>query len=116
MSMATYAELNAIMTDTVAGAQVLREKVGVACLIAAETIISGNDDTDPPWDQTAGMHTQRLKWADHLLSGFERTTRELFGIVIAANESATQTQILQASDSAIQSNVNASIDALAANL
>lgn len=114
--MATYAELNEILTDTVDGAQALREKVGVACFIAAETIISGGDDTDPPWDQTAGQHDQRLKWVDKLLSSPATTIRQLFAVIIAANESATQANILSASDSSIQSNVNSSIDALSVNL
>jgi hypothetical protein len=113
--MATYAELNQILTDTVAGAQVLREKVGVACLIAVNAIVS-NADTGAPFSQAAGAHTARLKWAELLLSSYHPTVKELFGIVIAANAGATQAQILAATDASIQSSVNSSIDALASNL
>ena len=111
--MATYVELNAIGTESVAGAQALREKVRVACYIAAETIISG-DDTGNPWDPT--NHTQRTKWVDKMLSDPEGTSRQMFSIVIAANNTASQAQILGATDSVIQTNVNESIDSLSTNL
>lgn len=113
--MATYAELHAILTDNVAGAQALREKVGVACLIAASTIINGGD-TASPWDQTAGAHDKRVKWVKLLLSSYGETTRQIFGIVIASNASATQAAILAATDAAIQSSVNSSVDELAFDL
>jgi len=112
--MATYSELNAILTDTVSGGQSLREKVRMACLIAAQTIIAGDDTSDPPWATTG--HAQRLKWVDKMLASPDSTAREVFGIVVAANAAATQANIIGATDSAIQSNVNESIDALAANL
>jgi hypothetical protein len=108
--------LHNILTDNVAGSQALREKVGIACAIAAETIISGGDDTDPPWDQAAGKRDQRLKWADRFLRSPVAVTREVFWVVVAANESATQSNILSASDSTIQTNVNGSVDSLAAGL
>ncbi len=113
--MATYAELHAILTDNIAGAQTLREKVFVAGLVAAETIVSVAD-TVAPWDQTAGAHDQRLKWVDRFLGSPDAVTRELFGIVVAANAGVSQAGILGASDTAIQTNVNESIDSLAANL
>jgi hypothetical protein len=112
--MATYAEVNSIWTDTTPGSQALREKVGIACLVAADIIISGEDSTDPPW--ATGGHDQRIKWVHRLLGNYEMTAREIFGLVIASNVSFTQAQILGASDAAIQSSVNASIDSLAANL
>jgi hypothetical protein len=112
--MATYAEINSILTDTVSGAQALRERVGVACLVAAHTIIAGNDTSDPPW--ATGGHSQRVKWVLQLLGNPEFTARQVFGIVLAANISATQSQILSATDSAIQSAVNGAIDTLAENL
>ena len=113
--MATYAEINAILTDTVSGAQLLREKVGVASLIAAQMIIAGDDD-GAPFDQTAGAHDQRILWASRLLSNNAGVTREMFDIVVVANRAFTQSQILNATDVAIQTNVNASIDSLAKNL
>jgi len=113
--MATFAELNAILTDNVAGAQALREKVGVACLIASSVIIDG-DDTVPPWDQTAGAHDKRIKWVKLLLGSYEATVRQMFGIVIASNAAATQGAILSASDASIQTAINESVDALASDL
>lgn len=113
--MASYQELRQILTDSVAGAQALRDKVGVGCLIAANAIIAGDDDA-APWDQTAGAHDQRVKWVIRLLATPESVTREMFQVVIAANASATQAQILSASDAAIQSAVNATIDVLSEHL
>lgn len=111
--MATYAELNAILTESVTGAQELREKVRVACLVAAQTIASGGD-TGGPWSPTG--HDQRLKWMVKMLSAPDATSREMFGVAVAANAAVSQAGILGASDSMLQTNVNASIDALAANL
>ena len=113
--MATFAELNDILTDDVTGAQELREKVGIACLIAAATIIQGNDTT-ATWDQTAGAHDKRIKWVKLLLSSYPDTVRQMFGVVIASNATAAQAAILTASDSTIQTAVNESIDALASDL
>ena len=113
--MATYAELNAILTDSVASAQALREKVGIAAIVAAQMIID-NADTAVPFDQTAGAHDQRLLWANRLLTAFEGTVRELFGIVVVANRAASQAQILNATDALIQDSVNETIDSLAKNL
>lgn len=114
--MATYSELFQVIGLEVDGALVLRNKVVAACLIAADTISSGNDDTDPPWDQTAGAHDQRVKWAEQAYDGIEDLYDQVFRAVVAANNGETQSGILGASDSAIQSNVNAVIDTLAANL
>jgi len=111
--MATNAELNAIGTESVAGAQELRESVRTSCFIAAQIIVSG-DDTGTPWDAT--NHTQRLKWADRMLSNPDGVSREVFWIVLAANKAATQAQILAATDATVQSNVNESVDGLSTNL
>ena len=113
--MASYLEIVAIYTHSVSGAQDLENEIGVACQIAAELIISGGD-TSAPFDQTAGAHDQRILWVLQLLANPKSITRQMFYVVVAANNSATQANILGATDSAIQSNVNASIDALAANL
>lgn len=112
--MATHAELNAIMTESVVGAQALREKVFVACVIAASIIVEGEDTADPPW--ATGNHAQRLKWVDRLLSMPYSTTKEIFSLVVAANASSPQAGILSASDAVIQGNVNEMIDALSTNL
>ena len=113
--MATYTELNQILTDSVPGAQELREKVGIASLVTVSLILQ-NLDTGAPFDQAAGAHDQRVKWAEKTLDNYDVCTRQMFEVVIAINASATQSQILNASDTAIQNNINSTVDSLAANL
>ena len=114
--MATYGELHDILTDNVAGAQALRQEVGIACLVAATTIIGGNDTASPPWSQEAGAHDKRIKWVKLLLTQYDDTNRQVFALVIADNATAPQSGILTATDAVIQSSVNKVIDALAADL
>lgn len=113
--MATYAELFQIIGFQVEGAQDLRNKVGIACLVASDLISSGNDD-GAPFDQTAGAHDLRIKWAEMAYQGNVSLINQVFRAVVAANESVTQAGIIGASDAALQANVNAVVDALAANL
>lgn len=67
--MATYQELHQIIGFEVDGALDLYNKIAIAALVAAGTISSGSDTSDPPWDQTAGKHDQRVKWAELAYSG-----------------------------------------------
>lgn len=112
--MATFDELNAVFDRSAAGSETLRDRVGAACRIAAQTIIAGDDTADPPWNAT--NHDQRVKWAIQVLTNYESVLSQMFITVVAANDSATQTAILNATDSAIQNNVNEAVDSLSANL
>jgi hypothetical protein len=109
--MATFSELNSILTDTTPGAQQLREEVRMACLIAANAILRNTDTADPPWN--AGNHEQRLQWATSFLRSPTDITAQMFGIVIAENNGASVSNIISASDTVILSNVEESIDSLA---
>lgn len=113
--MATYAELNAILTDSIQGAQALREKVEIAGLIAAGLVMTGAD-TAAPFDQATtpyDAHERRVIWAQKMIGSPEPTGRQLFALVIAANAAVAQAGILGAADTAIQTAVNNVIDALA---
>lgn len=106
--MATYLELRTIFTDSD-----LMEKLEVAVIIAAQTILAGDDDTDPPWDQTAGAHDIRVKWAAAAIKSTSTVATAMLKAVLAANNTLTVAQIQGASDAAIQSNVEAVIDSIA---
>lgn len=93
----------------------LKDKVRAAVLVAAQLVLSGGD-TGAPFDQSAGKHDQRVKWAVQSISERESATDELFAVVLAANVGVSQAGLLGASDSAIQTNVNEVVDALAVNL
>jgi hypothetical protein len=114
--MATFTEIHQIVRHKVSGSLELRDKVEAAILIAADTIIQGNDTSDPPWDQTAGAHDQRVKWAVLVTDIDINIISQCFNLAVVNNSAATQSQILGASDAAIQSAVNLGVDALAANL
>lgn len=105
--MATYLELRQLFFNTD-----LHYKVEVAAAIGAQTILAG-DDTSAPFDQAAGKHELRVKWANQALNSIESTANQLLKYVVAANSSLTVAQIQGANDNAIQSNVNEAIDELA---
>lgn len=98
--MATYAELYNLRNDSA-----LRNKVVVAVIVAAETIMNEDGGT--------ANHANRLIWAGSVFAnpGFEAD--RMFMAVLAANSDLTVTQIQEASDAAIQTNVDAHIDLFA---
>lgn len=106
--MATYLELQALFSDSD-----LQDKIEAAVTIAAQTILDGDDSSDPPWDQTAGVHDLRVKWANSALQNTRGTALQILKYVLAANAANTVTQIQNATDAAIQANVNVAIDGLA---
>lgn len=108
--MATYLELRDIFENPD-----LLKKVMVAVVVAAETISSSND-TNPPWDQTAGAHDNRIRWAANAITDTKGEARRIMKVVIAANKNLSVAQIEGASDNSIQSNVDAAVDAVAAAL
>lgn len=113
--MATYAQLYQVIGGEVEGATDLRRKVAIAALISANLIATGAD-SGAPFSQDAGKHDLRVLWAEQAFQGQESFFSQVFRSVVAANSSATQAQILTASDATIQSSVNAVVDTLAAGL
>ena len=98
--MAFYLELlTAASNDTV------RQKVRVACIIAAETV--RGEQTSVP------NHTARLAWAKAVFDNPEATGEKMLWAVLAQNKSASLAAITGASDAAVQANVDAAIDLFA---
>jgi hypothetical protein len=108
--MATYLEVRSLF-----GESELIKKVMVAAIISAEKISSGNDDV-PPFDQTAGMHDNRVRWAANAITDTAQESDRLLKVVLAANADLTLAQIEGATDAAIQSNVDAAVDLIATAL
>ena len=106
--MATYLDLRALFFDTD-----LKYKMETAVAIAAQTILDGDDTADPPWDQTAGQHDLRVKWANSALNGTSGAAGQVLKYVLASNSGLSVAQIQGATDAVIQSNVNVAIDGLA---
>lgn len=106
--MATYLELKSLFSDSD-----MQDKIQTAVAIAAQTILSGDDTSDPPWDQTAGQHDLRVKWANAALNSTSATADQMLKYVLAANNGLSVSAIQSAADSAFQSNVNEAVDGLA---
>lgn len=98
--MATYLEL-ARINDSSAAWNDFRDKAAFAVVKKAQTVL---DSTTP----TAGA----VAWSIAALKAPGRTADELIPYIIAANSTATITQILNATDSAIQNNINAAADVI----
>ena len=105
--MATYTELRDLFGDGD-----LQKKIQVAVVEAARLVLK-SEDTGTPFDQTAGAHDDRLVWAARALSNTTRTAENVWKFVLAENKGATVVQIQDASDTAIQTNVNGAVDGLA---
>jgi hypothetical protein len=105
--MATYVELRGLFTDSD-----LRGKVEVAVVIAANKIASGNDDV-APFDQAAGAHDNRVRWAATAIQSTRAQAENILKLVLADNSDLATSAILSASDAAIQSNVDAVVDMIA---
>lgn len=105
--MATYLDLHSLFNESD-----LIYKVEVAVIEAAR-IIAQNEDNIAPFDQTAGVHDKRVKWAAQAIASTEQSARQIFKLVLAQNKTATVTQIRNATDATIQTNVNAMVDVLA---
>jgi len=95
--MATYTELYDLRNDSE-----FRNKVAVAVVIAAEEKLSGTPTT------------AEAQWAVNAISNPGEVAKQVINLVLAANNSATPTQILEATDAAIQTNVDAVVDGLVA--
>lgn len=98
--MATYIELATLYSRSI-----LNEQITVAIAIAAQNIID-EPDTTP-------NHSERFKWAAKATGnpGAE-ADRFLIG-VLAANHTATVSQIENATDTQVQNNVDALVNVFA---
>jgi len=95
--MATYTELFSIRNDPD-----LKEKVTVSTWIKAQELL----DATP----TAAEVT----WASETLENPSERADQIMNYVLAANKAKTLAQIQAATDTAIQTNVDAAVDALIA--
>ena len=98
--MATYQELlSAAQND------VLRHKVRVGCLIAANTVMGE--------DVATLNHSGRMAWARLVYENPATAGEKMLWAVIAQNSGAPLAAITGASDAAVQTNVNAAINLFA---
>lgn len=98
--MATYLELL-----TAAQNDALRQKIRVACLVAADTVRAESAATV--------NHAARLAWAKGVFESPVNEGEKMLWAVLAQNKSASLAAILAASDAVIQTNVDATIDLFA---
>lgn len=98
--MATYIELYGLHNDSA-----LKNRVVVACIVAAEVVI----DEDPATDN----HANRLPWAASVLASPQAEATRMYWALLAANKDANVEAIRAASDAAIQTQVEAHIDLFA---
>lgn len=98
--MATLAEISTLLNDGV-----LNDKCKSACLVAANAIQVENSGT--------ANHANRLKWAKKALTDPTSVGTQMLRAVLGANSTATLAQINAATDSAIQTAVNAAVDTFA---
>lgn len=98
--MATYAELLQASEN-----QTLNARIRVACIIAAEAIRTENVGTT--------NHANRVKWAKAVFANPLQEAQRMVWAVLAQNASATLSQITGASDSTVQTAVNAAVDVFA---
>ena len=92
--MATYAEIRTLFNDSA-----LKNRVATAVIIAANGILN---------EVTPSIN--RKAWANKAFQGPEGESVRVLMSVLAANNSATVAQITGASDTQIQTNVDAAID------
>ena len=93
--MATYQELFDIRNDVP-----LHDKVSIASVIKAQTLL----DSTPTQDE--------VDWAKITLEDPNSRANQIMYYVLAANNTATIAQILAATDTAIQTNVDDAVNAL----
>ena len=98
--MAAYNELYSLLSNTA-----LKNRIRVACVIAAETIRTEDVGT--------ANHANRLIWAAAVFANPEAESGRMFMSVIAANKDNTVAQIEGASDAQIQAAVDAAVDLFA---
>jgi hypothetical protein len=103
--MATLQELWEIQSNTNSGSQILLNKVIGAVIIQADTIMNELI--------TVSNHSNRLIWAKQAFQDPDGKAGEMFPALIGANNAATVSNIVGASDSAIINAVGNSVDIFA---
>lgn len=98
--MATYSELLGASSN-----DVLRQKVRVACVIAAEKVRVEVS--------TATNHANRIAWAKAVYANPEVEGNRMVWAVLAQNATATLAAIIGASDATVQTAVDAAVDVFA---
>ena len=98
--MATYLELFGLKSN-----DTLRNKVEVACVIAADAIRQESDATV--------NHANRLKWAAAVFANPRAEGERMLMALLAANNTMTTGQITGATDAAIQTGVNNAVNVFA---
>lgn len=98
--MATYAELFDLRADSA-----LRNRIAVACVVAAEAIRSE--------DAATANHANRLLWAKAVFANPVGEAERMLWAVLAANKALSEAQIKGASDAAVQTAVNAAVNVFA---
>lgn len=98
--MATYAELYDLRSNSA-----LRNKIAVACVIAAEAIRTEDGGT--------ANHANRLLWAKGAFANPDFEAGRIMTAVLAQNASATVAQITSATDATILTAVQNAINVFA---
>lgn len=98
--MATYAELRQLFNDND-----LRNKIEVACIVAAEAIRVEAEGTT--------NHANRLVWAKAVFTSPRAASEQMQMALLASNKDATVATILSVSDAALQTLVDAAVDMFA---
>jgi hypothetical protein len=98
--MATYDELL-----SAAGNTALLNKVRMACVVAATTIMTESDAVD--------NHANRLLWAKDVFDDTAAAGAKMMWPVLAQNKAAALSQITGADDATVQTAVNAAVNVFA---
>ena len=109
--MATAAEMYEIISRSIVGAQELRDKVATSAALVFNDIARGNDEMDPPYDQSKDAHEARLHFlAETFVTDF---TESFFQCTVAWARDMTQAEILNLSDADIKTAIEVTIDGMA---
>jgi hypothetical protein len=98
--MATYDELLSAAGDTG-----LLNKVRMACVVAATTIMTESD--------SVSNHANRLLWAKSVFDDTASAGAKMMWPVLAQNKAFTSAQITGADDATVQSAVDAAVNVFA---
>jgi len=98
--MATYLELYSVQTN-----DILRNKIRVAVIIAAETVRTEDSGT--------ANHANRALWAAGVFENPSPEADRMRWAVLAANKDNETAEILGATDAQIQTAVDAAVDLFA---
>lgn len=98
--MATYEELR-----TLFGHNELKNRVEVACIVAAETIRTEAEGTE--------NHVNRLAWAKTAFANPKASAGQMLMALLAGNLDSTVENIIAVTDAALQTLVDAAVDIFA---